>query len=90
LAPLTRLPELAKGDFYLHQRVGLRAVDEAGQPLGEILETIPGASGANAIMVLKQQDGQERLLPFIREIVREIDIFGKRIVLRLLDEVEAK
>ncbi len=89
-APLTQLPELAKGDFYLHQLVGLRAVDEAGQPLGEILETIPGARGASAIMILKQQDGQERLLPFIREIVREIDIFGKRIVLRLLEEVEVK
>jgi len=89
-APLEQLPELAKGDFYLHELANLRAVNEAGQPLGEVSDVIPGAGGANAIIVLKQPNGQERLLPFIREIVREIDIFGKRIVLRFLDEVEVK
>jgi len=88
--PLDQLPTLPEGDFYLHQLTNLRAEDEAGQTLGEVSDVIPGAGGANAIIVLKQPDGEERLLPFISEIVCEVDIFSKRIVLRLPEEVEVR
>lgn len=66
------LPLLPEGEYYHHELLGLRVVNEAGQELGrldQILET-----GANDIYLVKTPENKELLLPAIEEVVLEIDI----------------
>ena len=61
--------KLPKGRYYWHQIVGLRVVTTDGEEIGtvsEILET-----GANDVYVVKGGSG-ERLIPAVKEIVKEI------------------
>ncbi|WP_188982946.1 ribosome maturation factor RimM [Pseudomonas matsuisoli] len=74
--PRSELPELNDGEFYWHQLIGLRVIDQAGQFLGRLdhlLET-----GANDVIVVKPVEGslddRERLLPYTEQCVQAIDL----------------
>lgn len=73
---------LAEGEHYLFQLLGLQVVTEEGRELGtldDVLET-----GANDVFVVNGPGG-EVLLPDIPQVVRQIDVPGGRIVVRLLE-----
>jgi 16S rRNA processing protein RimM len=78
-AEATALPELDDPDeFYDHQLEGLAAVASDGATLGTVREVIhaPG----NDLLVLQTERG-EALVPFVRAIVLEVDLAGRRVVL---------
>ena len=69
------LPKLAEGEYYSHQLVGLRVVDENGQDLGELREVL--ATGSNDVYVITTPDGpdgKELLLPAIESVIRKVDL----------------
>ncbi|MBN2386833.1 MAG: 16S rRNA processing protein RimM [Anaerolineales bacterium] len=70
--PAEDRPALPEGEYYHHQLIGLRVLDESGQALGvlhEILET-----GANDVYVLAAEAGKEILLPAIAETILDVDL----------------
>jgi 16S rRNA processing protein RimM len=74
------LPTLPEGEFYFHQLIGLRVVDEAGKLMGtlsEILET-----GANNVYVVREAEGKESLIPAIDEVIRKVDLERGEMVVR--------
>jgi len=87
--PVAERPPLPEGEYYYHQILGLRVVDEDGQELGilaEILET-----GANDVYVVRRGDpqrteagGTELLLPAIPEVVLDVDLQRKTMRVHLL------
>jgi 16S rRNA processing protein RimM len=76
--PEQSLDELPEGYFYEHHLVGLSAVSTSGDPLGTITGIDPG--GAQSLLVVRR-DRREFLVPYVPEIVREVDLEGGRIVL---------
>jgi 16S rRNA processing protein RimM len=66
------LPPLGESEYYSHDLIGLRVVDEAGQELGTLTEVL--ATGSNDVYVVKPADGKELLLPAIESVVRKIDL----------------
>jgi 16S rRNA processing protein RimM len=78
-------PDLENGAFWIHQVVGLEVVTEEGRALGRIREVLPNP--ANDIWVT-EMDGRELLIPALKEVVREVDLAGKRVVVRLLPGLE--
>ncbi len=71
------LPPLPEGSFYLYQIVGLRVVTEDGRELGRVDDVLQNA--ANDVYVVGSY-----LIPALREVVREIDLAGGRMVVRPL------
>ncbi|MGP4112405.1 ribosome maturation factor RimM [Streptomyces sp. 4N509B] len=75
-------------EFYDHQLVGLRVVTTDGAEVGEVSEVAhpPG----HDLLVVARPDGSEALVPFVAEIVPEVDLGAGRIVVApppgLLDE----
>ncbi|GGJ76756.1 ribosome maturation factor RimM [Pilimelia anulata] len=65
-------------EYHDHQLVGLRAVDPAGDPVGEVLR-IDHAPAAD-LLVLRRPDGAIALVPFVAAIVPEVDVPGGRVV----------
>jgi 16S rRNA processing protein RimM len=72
------LPALPDGEYYFHELIGLDVYDEQGMLLGkfkEILET-----GANDVYLILTPDGKELLLPAIDEIVKQIRIRDRKMI----------
>jgi 16S rRNA processing protein RimM len=65
--------------FYDHELEGLAAVLVDGTAVGTVREIARGPGGE--LLVLKLEDGTEALVPFVREIVPEVDVRGGRVVL---------
>ena len=66
------LPTLPEDEYYHHQLLELRVVDEQGQLIGvleEILET-----GANDVYVVRAPEGNEVLIPAIEGVVLEVNL----------------
>ena len=68
------LPTPEPDSYYAFQLVGLAVVDDAGAPVGEVTEVLPGSANDN----LQLDDG--RLVPLIEDAIREIDLEARRVV----------
>ena len=65
-------PQLPEGEYYHHQLLGLRVLDEAGNTLGELAEIL--VTGANDVYVVRAPRGEEVLLPAIDSVVLDVDL----------------
>jgi 16S rRNA processing protein RimM len=81
------LPAPDDDEFYHADLVGLRAEDTEGRAMGTVRAL--HNFGAGDVLELVREDGDEVFLPFTREVAREIDIAGGRIVIAAPEEVEA-
>ena len=66
--------------FYDHELEGLAAVLEDGTEIGKVRE-IARSPGGELLVLDLVEDGGEALVPFVREIVPEVDVAGGRVVL---------
>jgi 16S rRNA processing protein RimM len=75
-------PELPEGDYYHHQLLGLRVVDDNGAGLGSITAIIE--TGANDVYVIRSESGEEILIPAIESVVKDIDLENNQVTIHLL------
>ncbi len=73
-------PRLAEGEFYHHEILGVKVVDEAGKLIGTLSEILQ--TGANDVYVVKSENGKEILLPAIKSVVLSIDLAENKMVVR--------
>jgi len=66
----SELPPLPQGEYYWHQLVGLEVSATDGTVLGRIESLME--TGANDVMVV--QGERERLIPYVPDVVRAIDL----------------
>jgi 16S rRNA processing protein RimM len=69
------LPPLREGEFYHYQVIGIEVVTTKGTLLGTIKEVF--STGSNDVWVIRQ-GRREYLIPVIDEVVRSLDIPGKK------------
>ncbi|GGM20345.1 ribosome maturation factor RimM [Dactylosporangium sucinum] len=65
-------------EFNDHELIGLAVVRPDGERLGELLRI--DHAPAHDLLVVRLTDGRTGLVPFVREIVPEVDVPGGRIV----------
>jgi 16S rRNA processing protein RimM len=75
---LAEMPEDPE-EFYDHQLMGLAVVTADGRAVGELAGVVHG-SAQDLLSVRAADDGREILVPFVRELVPEIDLEGGRVV----------
>jgi 16S rRNA processing protein RimM len=76
--PFGDLPPPEEGEYYHHQLVGLRAVNDAGVSLG-IVRGVVSLPAQDALVI--DRDGVEHLVPFVDEFVRNVDLEREIIVI---------
>ena len=69
----------APGRFYAWQLEGCRVVTEAGSEVGRVSGIEQGPTQDLWVVV---DGGRERLIPAVPEIVTEVDLAGRRVVIR--------
>jgi len=72
---------LAQGRYWMHDVIGLRVVTEEGEDLGEVTEIIR-APGNDVYVTPKT------MIPAIREVVKQIDLDSRRMIVAPLAEEE--
>jgi 16S rRNA processing protein RimM len=77
LVELSDLPPLKPGEFYYFQVVGIEVHLSDGRRLGKIEDVF--STGANDVWVVRV-NGREVLIPVIADVVKEIDIAGRRAI----------
>ncbi len=65
-------------EFYDHQLIGLAAYDVDGTHLGEVTALVHGA--AQDLLTIRTPDRREALVPFVKALVPEVDLAGRRVV----------
>jgi 16S rRNA processing protein RimM len=74
-APREALPKPGRDEYYWADLVGLQVDNLQGDRLGTVSQLID--TGANAVLVVaRQEDGAEQLLPFVAQVVKEVDVRG--------------
>lgn len=68
--PREAFPQAKANEFYWADLIGLRVVNRAAQDFGEVTEILE--TGANEVLVV--QGERERLIPFIADVIREVDL----------------
>lgn len=85
LIPVDRLPVLPEGEYYHFQLLGLSVETTDGRELGilsNILET-----GSNDVYVV-ECDGRELLVPALEDVIREVDLDLKKMIVDLPEGLE--
>lgn len=81
------LQALPENEFYYHEIIGCHVVTDEGEELGKVKEIL--SPGANDVWVVqRKKGGKDLLLPYIDDVVKEIVINEKRIVVHLLEGLE--
>lgn len=75
--------KLKKNEYFIADLIGLKAVTEDGTELGSITDVLQ--TGANDVYVVKQPDGEEVLIPAIKDCVLKVDLEAGVMTLHLLD-----
>ena len=65
-------------EYYDHQLVGLVAYDLEGRELGEVTGLAHG--GAQDLLQIRTPDRRDTLVPFVKELVPEVDLAARRVV----------
>ena len=78
LARPEQLAPLPEGEFYWHQVVGCTVVGRDGGEIGTVVEI--WETGAHDVMVVRGPSGERHLLSTARELMPEIDLESRRIV----------
>lgn len=73
----TQLPKLDKNEFYWRDLEGLKVLNLKNEEFGIVHHVMN--TGANDILVV-QKDKQEHLIPFIKNVIIEVDLQKKIII----------
>ncbi len=80
--PENQLGELDEDEYYFHEIIGCIVITDEGEELGKVKEIL--TPGANDVWVVTGK-GKEYLIPYIEDVVKEIDVNEKRIMISPLE-----
>ncbi len=79
--PLEKARDLAADEFWSHQLIGLRVIDQEGRERGVVDDVRPGA--AHDLLAVRRPDGEVALVPAVAALVT-VDLEAGRLVVQAL------
>jgi len=73
--PRASLPKLEGEEYYWSDLIGLDVKNQQNVDFGKITDVF--ATGANDVIIAKSDGGQERLIPYIAQVILEVDLEAK-------------
>lgn len=79
----SQLTDLAENEFYYYEIIGCEVYTNNAEKLGEISEVL--SPGANDVWVVKRPKGKDLLIPYIKDVVMDVDIAAKKVVIEPME-----
>ncbi|MFJ8512972.1 ribosome maturation factor RimM [Lysinibacillus xylanilyticus] len=73
---------LKENEYFFHEIIGCTIVSEEGETIGAVTDILQ--TGANDVWVVKGTK-KEHYIPYIEDIVKEIDVDEKKIVIHVME-----
>ncbi|WP_088012955.1 ribosome maturation factor RimM [Gottfriedia acidiceleris] len=78
-----QLHELDKNEYYYHEIIGCVVETIDGEEIGKIKEIL--SPGANDVWVIQRKGQKDALIPYIEQIVKEIDVMNKKVKIEVME-----
>ena len=78
-----QLGELEENAFYYHEIQGCEVVTLEGETLGTVTDILE--TGANDVWTVTPEKGKPHYIPYIEDIVKDVDIPKKRITIEVME-----
>lgn len=78
--------ELASGEYYYRDIIGLNVVDLDDHLIGKVKEIME--SGANDVWIVERKGKSDLLIPAIKDVVKKIDLENQQIIIEMLDGLD--
>ena len=75
--------KLPKGSYFVHEIIGLEVYFDNLSYLGQVSDIIK--TGSNDVYVVIDECGKEILIPAIKDIVKSINLDGKKIIIKNIE-----
>jgi 16S rRNA processing protein RimM len=76
-------PPLEKGRYYIADMIGCTVADQTIGVIGRISEILQ--TGSNDVIVVKRPEKQDLLIPFLKDVVTDVDVFAQKVTVKLPD-----
>lgn len=76
------LPRLEEGEYYWYELIGMEVCTESGIPVGRIEKILE--TGSHDVYVVRQGE-RETLIPAVRDVIRKVDVDGKRMIIHAVE-----
>lgn len=74
---------LPEGEYYFHEIIGCVVYTTEGEEIGTITSILQ--PGANDVWVVEDRTRKEFYIPYINDVVKEVDVEEKRVVIEVLE-----
>lgn len=78
-----QLPQLGENEYHYHEIIGCHMYTTDGEHIGEIVNIL--SPGANDVWVTRNDEGDEHLIPFIDEVVKDVNVKDKKVMIELME-----
>ncbi len=78
-----QLSELDDNEFYFHEIIGCTVVSTEGETIGTVTEILQ--TGANDVWTVQPEKGRAHYIPYIEDVVKDVNIESKRITIEVLE-----
>lgn len=75
--------ELEEDSYFIVDIIGSEVFTEEGEDLGKVVDVLQ--TGSNDVYTVKTLDGKEILLPAIEDVIKNVNIENKKIVIHLME-----
>lgn len=74
--------DLGEGTYYIVDLIGIDVYSDKNEYLGKIEDVFP--TGSNDVYVVKDNLGKQILIPAIADVVKEVDLKNKKMIINLI------
>lgn len=78
-----QISDLEENAYYYHEIIGCHVQTTEGEQLGKVKEIL--SPGANDVWVVQRQGQKDLLLPYIKEVIKEVDVKNGTISVQLME-----
>lgn len=75
--------KLPEDTYFIADLIGMDVLDGLGNPLGKLTNVI--STGSNDVYEIKPEEGKSFLIPAIGDVVKDVDVANKKMVVELLE-----
>ena len=77
------LMQPAENEYFIHDLIGCKVVSDQNDEIGVLFDVVQMTS--NDIYMVKGENGIEYLIPAIKEVIEEVDISQRKIIIHILE-----